>query len=718
MRNKRNKYSFKLLSSKQKSYLLIIAFLAVIVQGIFLSSSFVVKKNRQIYTAELYGENLTKNISLLITQAIYPTEVVKNMYLQYGDLVFQSFGDMCKRFMEDDPVISSLYIAPDAVIQVAYPPEAAASTIGFKMLEDSEQSEKAYLALETGKPTVAGPHNLVEGGVGFIVRNPVYVDGEFKAFTIAVLNWEGFVEQILNRIDTTGSKFRFGVWKEDSSHIVTDEYGYIFRDSSRNISRVIDIDVPLPNDLWHLSVEPEEGWIGISSVWIETLISGLIVALILVLVYFHLCDTANRINSLKYDPLTGLLTRMSLYDYIRQLRRNDPNGSYDIIVADIENFKVANGIYGTKTCDNFLKFLAKRYSAENEFAKVARYGGDQFIIIFPSSTNMGKEAFEKQAIELQEQSPLKNINIKYGFYGHIDFKLPVSIICDRALIAAKSILHNCDEIVANWDGEISQQSAKEQMVESSFQNAIDNEEFKVWFQPKFDAKTEKVIGSEALVRWIKKDGTIVSPLDFIYVFEEDGLIVQLDEYVFRKVCATLKYLIEDDNPVFPVSVNLSRTSLAHKNTVSNYAEIVKEYGIPINLVPLEITETTKTRDLAIKEIVEDFKSYGFEIHMDDFGSGLSSMESLNILPFDVVKLDKSLIDYIGDPGGNELIRHCIELAHFKSLKVVAEGVEKKEQLDFLRELNCDYIQGYYYSAPLSYEDSLLFFMKLYRENRT
>jgi len=177
-------------------------------------------------------------------------------------------------------------------------------------------------------------------------------------------------------------------------------------------------------------------------------------------------------------------------------------------------------------------------------------------------------------------------------------------------------------------------------------------------------------------------------------------------------------LIEDDNPVFPVSVNLSRTSLAHKNTVSNYAEIVKEYGIPINLVPLEITETTKTRDLAIKEIVEDFKSYGFEIHMDDFGSGLSSMESLNILPFDVVKLDKSLIDYIGDPGGNELIRHCIELAHFKELKIVAEGVEKKEQLDFLRELNCDYIQGYYYSAPLSYEDSLLFFMKLYRENRT
>jgi len=711
-------YSFKHLSSSQKRNFLLIVLLAIIIQGVFLSTSFIIKKNRQLSNAQLFGKSISTSISLIINDVVTPTHIIKNLYLQYGDVIFSSFDQMCERFMKEDKIISSLYIAPDGVIQVAYPPSVRDTVVGFKMFEDPDQKGPAILAYETRKATLAGPHNLVEGGVGFIIRNPIFDGDDFKAFTIAVIDWGKFVNQLISRLDSSESGYNFAIWKEDSSHIVTDKYGFIINSGNNNLSRQIDIPVYITNDEWHLCVEPIDGWVNYFCVWKELLASALIVVIILSMTYYNMCETVSRINALKYDDLTGVRTRMSLYEYIDTLKFNDPYGEYDILVADIENFKVINSIYGTEACDDYLKYIAREFKKKNSFGRVARYGGDQFIVIFPSSTNIGKAEFEKQAIELQENAPIKNVNIKYGFYGFIDLSLPPNLICDRALTAARSILHNYDEIVANWNGVISQQSTKETLFESEFKNAIENEEFKVWFQPKFDARTEKVVGSEALLRWIKKDGTIVSPLDFIHVFEEDGLIVQLDEYVFRKVCSTLKSLIEGGNPVYPVSVNLSRTSLVHKNTVSNYAEIVKEYGIPIHLVPLEITETTKTRDFAIKEIVEDFKSYGFEIHMDDFGSGLSSMESLNILPFDVVKLDKSLIDYIGDPGGNELIRHCIELAHFKELKIVAEGVEKKEQLDFLRELNCDYIQGYYYSAPLSYEDTLLFFMKLYRENRT
>lgn len=182
------------------------------------------------------------------------------------------------------------------------------------------------------------------------------------------------------------------------------------------------------------------------------------------------------------------------------------------------------------------------------------------------------------------------------------------------------------------------------------------------------------------------------------------MIVRLDEYVFNKVCEIQKTLIRSGKKLIPISVNLSRASIHYENMILRYVHIVEENGIPFFAVPIELTETAALYNVQIKELTEKMVNAGFELHMDDFGSGYSSMTSLNQLPFDTLKLDKSLIDYIENPRGKEVIRHTIALAHSLGMQVLAEGVETASQVNILRELNCDEIQGFYYSRPVLWEE--------------
>ena len=230
-----------------------------------------------------------------------------------------------------------------------------------------------------------------------------------------------------------------------------------------------------------------------------------------------------------------------------------------------------------------------------------------------------------------------------------------------------------------------------------------NGEFVLWYQPKFDVHTQRIVGAEALVRWKRPDGSVVSPGEFIPLFERDGLIVRLDEYVFRRVCQIQQQLIGKYGSAFPISVNLSRNSLHYPGMIERYIRIVKEFKISAQVVPLELTESSGMQMTQIRELAQRMVAMGFPLHMDDFGSGYSSLGNLNSLPFHVLKLDKSLVDYIGNYRGNQVLRHITSLAHGLGMEVLAEGVETAEQLQFLREVGCDVIQGYYFSKPLPEE---------------
>lgn len=251
---------------------------------------------------------------------------------------------------------------------------------------------------------------------------------------------------------------------------------------------------------------------------------------------------------------------------------------------------------------------------------------------------------------------------------------------------------------------MNQKQLAQRQMENEFKSAILNKEFKVYYQPKYDVKTEQIVGAEALVRWQKQDGEIISPGKFIPLFERDGLVVQLDTYVFENVCQFQHYRIQNNLPIVPISVNLSRASIHFSHVVAKYVEIVEQNEIPFDCVPLELTESAALYSQQIATITDQLVKAGFILHMDDFGSGYSSLTSLNELKFSTVKLDKSLIDYINQNRGKKIIQQAIDLGHGLDMKVVAEGVETKYQRDCLEKMRCDEIQGFYYSKPLKEED--------------
>ncbi len=427
-------------------------------------------------------------------------------------------------------------------------------------------------------------------------------------------------------------------------------------------------------------------------------------------------ESASLVGNIEHDELTGIYTRQAFYQHALALLDANPGIEFDMTIADVQSFKLINSIYGEAKGDEVLRYMASFFETNTLNGICARYGGDQFVGIAPAAQDRKRDWLLEMASELEKNCPIPNVTVKYGVYTNVDRELTVSGMCDRALLAVKSIKHNFEVVYTKYDGPVSQRRQRDQLFESRFEEALKTGEFYPWFQPKFDAVTGKLVGAEALVRWIMKDGTFVSPGEFIPTFEEDGLIVRLDEYMFRNVCTKVKMWMDRGYQLLPISINLSRLSLHREGTVERYKKIAEEIGVPTKYLPLELTESAALHSIQIKNFTDALKESGFQLHMDDFGAGISSLASLNILPFDVVKLDKSLVDFIGDAGGDEMLKHIIELAHFKNMKVVAEGVEQAEQLEFLRQINCDIIQGYYYCPPLGYERFLQFLQRCIEED--
>lgn len=695
----------KIRLSAVQSFLLILALVTLIsTQWFCLYCYQRVQREKQYSASKVYGEGISTSVHLVLKEGVLISEIIKNLYLKYHDAFVDDFTHICGDFINNEKLMKSISIAPNGIVQGIYP-VSEEQGIGFDVFGmESVYSEDYLKAVYARDVTISGPHELVDGKHGLIIRNPIYENGKFSAFAIVVIDWDEFSNEILLRIPTESAGYNFAVWNRYNKNICVDENGYILTNADCEISKDATVKVSISSDTWYLSIQPTGGWKDFSNMRHEIIFSSIIVLIIFLGILFRQISNSQKLYEAQHDELTGVLSRRKFLQSVEKQINNNPNEKIALVAADIENFKVTNSIYGTKKCDEILKYLAECFKFLSPYGLCTRFGSDHFIFVIKQESVESDIAFiEESAEQISLNAPVENITIKYGYYGNVNNSNAVNLLCDKALLAAKSILHNYEKTVANYDGPLSVKNEKSQLFESSFNKSLKNGDFKVWFQPKFDANTEELVGAEALVRWIRSDNTIISPAEFIRVFEDDGLIYKLDKYVFETVCNKIRDWLNVGYKIVPVSINISRTSLQHKNIIKEYQEIIKEIGIPAEYVPLEITESSTTANKTIKDFTEDLKNSGFKIHMDDFGSGLSSLESLNLLPFDVIKLDKSLIDFIGTPIGEELLRHSIELIQFMNLKIIAEGVETKEQLEFLRKLKCDHIQGYYFAAPMSYD---------------
>lgn len=415
-------------------------------------------------------------------------------------------------------------------------------------------------------------------------------------------------------------------------------------------------------------------------------------------------ESVLTLTAVEHDELTGIYTRQAFFYHAKTLLKAKAEERFHLIVADIRDFKLINSSYGDKIGDEVLCYLAKTYTKMFRDGLVSRYGSDQFVCMTYGDGDLSLETMKKLTEEIAENAPIPNLMIKYGVYEDVDTSLPISVICDRGFMAIRSIRDNYEHSIAYYTEEMNQKQMQDRALENRFESAISNKEFVAYFQPKYDVKIEKIVGAESLVRWINSDGSMVMPGDFIPLYERDGLIVRLDEYIFRHVCEFQRELMEKGQELLPISVNLSRASIHYIGVVDRYVEIIKETGIPFSCVPIELTETATLNNVKIRDFTERLVNAGFALHMDDFGSGYSSLITLSELPFNTLKIDKSLIDCIGQQKGRMVVQQVIILAHGLGMNVIAEGVETAEQVELLREMECDDIQGFYYSRPLPREE--------------
>ncbi|MGM9519367.1 MAG: EAL domain-containing protein, partial [Phascolarctobacterium sp.] len=409
-------------------------------------------------------------------------------------------------------------------------------------------------------------------------------------------------------------------------------------------------------------------------------------------------DSRNLKDKMEQDSVTGLYNMWAFTEQAERLMRENPEERFDLFITRIKNYQFINATYGEARTQALLRSLADFALVKNQGGIVGRYSVDQFVSVCKALSMEYRLGFFKAYKEFRESLPIPNVIINFGIYRNVDRTTSINNMCSKALVALNSI-KDYRRTFAQYNDDITQNQMKAQSYESVFYDALKQREFQVWYQPKYDAITERIVGAEALVRWQSKQG-IISPGEFLPIFEADGLIAELDRYVFSLVCEQQQKWLAEGRELFPISVNISRNSLFGHNVVHKYKNIIDEYGIEPKFVPIEITESVALENIKIKPIADAFTSAGFLLHMDDFGSGRSSLNGLNVLNFEAVKLDKSLIDFIGQENGELILDHTIALGRELGIILVAEGVETAAQLEFLKNKGCQVIQGFYYSKPL------------------
>ncbi len=419
-------------------------------------------------------------------------------------------------------------------------------------------------------------------------------------------------------------------------------------------------------------------------------------------------DRQKLISATELDPLTKLYTRNFFFEYASRMHRENPQQQMDAIVVNIEQFHVVNAIYGWEFGDKVLKALAegiKEYIIENN-GIACRSQADRFDI-YSAHTEDHAAVYDRLQHALDEYSDNVSIHIRMGVMPYHPDLNPVELF-DRARTACGMVKGGHYSRLMVFSEEMREREILEQRLLSDLKRAIEQREFMVYYQPKFNVQTDPPVlqSAEALVRWKHYEIGMISPGEFITLFEKHGRIGKVDKFVWEETARQIGEWKKKYGVLLPVSVNLSRIDIFEPNLIKNIDEILDRNGLNRSDLHMEVTESAYTEETdQIIGVVKHMRELGFVIEMDDFGTGYSSLNMLSNMPVDILKLDKSFIDNIEKTGGTEekdirLVELILDIAKSLRLDVVAEGVENEKQLDFLKKRGCEMVQGYYFSPPL------------------
>lgn len=418
----------------------------------------------------------------------------------------------------------------------------------------------------------------------------------------------------------------------------------------------------------------------------------------------------------EFDPITGLLTEHKFKEECAK-RIYRTYGQYTIVSIDVDNFKDINEVYGYEEGSRLLKEFAvvirESYGEDDLFA---RAHADNFLILTTmidgGSAYCGKAScsfceLPKVANTLGENY---NLNVSVGGYHIMDSTIDVAHMIDCANVARQKSKGFYGCVATTYSNAMDKTASLQNEIIRTMEQAIENREFKVVYQPKIDLMTGKVCGAEALVRWVREDLSMVYPDQFIPVFEKNGFIVNLDYYMLSRVCEFISLNNPSNMP--KISVNLSGITILQDNVIDKIAGIVKSYNVSPSALELEITESAIIGNIkTVMEKIDQLINLGFSISMDDFGTGISSLNRLKDINVHVLKIDREFLNNtLEDKKGVLIISNIVRMARQLGIQSIAEGVETRAQLELLGNLGCDMGQGYYFAKPLSEDDYRDFLM--------
>ncbi len=405
------------------------------------------------------------------------------------------------------------------------------------------------------------------------------------------------------------------------------------------------------------------------------------------------------------DIGTGTSNMNGLFMHCQQLVNKKLFQNYDAVFINLKNFKFINRIVGERQADIILKSYARRLLSFVERDEcIARPGGDNFCALIEKKRINEFLGFISNVVfeaELGGEKQKVTVNARAGVYEiKEDDTVNDAINASSTALNTAKITGRCD--VLWFESDMLDRTIKANTISNIFPEALKNEEFVVYYQPKVSLDSNTLCGCEALTRWVK-DGIVVSPADFIPVLEREGTICRLDFYTLDKVCADLKRWIENGLQPVRVSTNFSKLHLHNSDFADEIISTVKKYGIDPSYIEVELTESSGYEDYeALAEFVRKMKSYGISTSIDDFGTGYSSLNLLKDLDVDIIKLDKSFLDNLGDEKKTDevVIRNIVNMVNELDMQVVAEGVETNVQADLLENFKCSMAQGYLFDKPL------------------
>ena len=411
------------------------------------------------------------------------------------------------------------------------------------------------------------------------------------------------------------------------------------------------------------------------------------------------------------NKLTGLFARNPFFTQTETfLRVNETAaGKYCLVAIDIEHFKLFNEWYGQVAGDKLLREIGAHLNKmRQEFGGIAGYmGGDDFVIVLPNDEKVLENLKCRITGFVRAYGGHTGFLPAFGFYVIDDISLSASQMYDRAILAQETVKGNYAVRCAYYSSDMKTRLENNHVLLAEVQAGLERDEFIYYLQPKCNLNTGKIVGLESLVRWKHPEKGIVAPGYFIPVMESNGLITELDMKVWEQVCQTLQDWIKSGHKVIPISVNVSSVDIYAIDVVEHFKNLVRKYGLPPEYVELEITESAYVEEYkVITGVAEALRTAGFTVLMDDFGSGYSSLNMLKDVNVDVLKIDMKFLkmDENTMDKGMGILEAVTRMANIMGLRMIAEGVETEDQINYLLNMGCIYGQGYFFYKPLPVEE--------------